>query len=74
MRNFVITATLIISAPDEMTDQQAFAEVNKNTQPFGVDFIYPANAARDLPAVVVRILRSEPPVHGMGNPPSFGSA
>jgi hypothetical protein len=61
MRTFCTQATLVFSIPDEMKDQEAFLILNKNTNPYGVDFVFPLRPAFENPAILVRILRPEAP-------------
>lgn len=62
MRTITTQATLVLFLPDNMADQEAFATINRITSPLGVDFVWPANTAKDSPVVVMRIeTPREPP-------------
>ena len=61
MRNFATTCTLVFSVPDGMTDQQAFTELNKSVNPYGIDFVFPLRPQFENPVIMVRILKTEPP-------------
>lgn len=55
MRTITTSATLVLFISDTMSDQEAFATINRITSPLGVDFVWPANMNTDRPAIVLRI-------------------
>jgi hypothetical protein len=59
MRTVTVNALLIISVPDGMSDAEGFLLLNRQLNPYGVEFAFPSNPVSGTPAIIARVVKLE---------------